>query len=210
MRHFQKNSHSLKSRQADFEKRAFPLMDQLYRTALYLTQDDIEAEDLTQLTYLRAWKYYDQFDAETNFRAWIFRILRNNFINEYRRNKRRPLRDDFEKVAPYLPAAEESALENEELKGSDYENIFDDTITDALKKIPEHYRSVVLLSDVSNLPYKEIAEVLDCPIGTVMSRLHRGRTMLARFLKSYAQTNGYLADKKAALLDGGSMLCPVG
>lgn len=209
MRPFTKKSKSLRHKQADFEKRAFPLMDQLYRTALYLTQDEIEAEDLTQLTYLRAWKYYDQFDADTNFRAWIFRILRNNFINEYRRNKRRPLRDDFEKVAPYLPAADEGSHANEESKAKEYEDIFDDTITDALKKIPEHYRSVVLLSDVSNLPYKEIAEVLDCPIGTVMSRLHRGRTMLARTLKSYAQNNGYLSDKRPALENSG-LLCPAG
>ncbi len=193
MLHFQKNAHHLKKKQKDFEKRAFPLMDQLFRTALYLTQDEVEAEDLTQLTYLRAWKYYDQFDSETNFRAWIFRILRNNFINEYRRTKRRPLRDDFDKVAPYLAAAEEAGGLKFDVEAEKYEHIFDDTISEALKKVPEHYRSVVLLSDVSNLPYKEIAEVLQCPIGTVMSRLHRGRTMLARSLKSYAQTNGYVA-----------------
>ena len=198
MLHFQKNAHSLKKKQKDFEKRAFPLMDQLFRTALYLTQDEIEAEDLTQLTYLRAWKYYDQFDSDTNFRAWIFRILRNNFINEYRRAKRRPLRDDFDRVAPYLAAVDEKGGLNFAVEAEEYEDIFDDTISEALNKVPEHYRSVVLLSDVSNLPYKEIAEVLQCPIGTVMSRLHRGRTMLARSLKSYAHSNGYVSDAPAA------------
>ncbi|KAA3618703.1 MAG: RNA polymerase subunit sigma [Calditrichaeota bacterium] len=201
MRQLKKISRSLQQKQIEFEKRAFPLMDQLYRTALYLTQDEVEAEDLTQLTYLRSWKYFEQFDPDTNFRAWIFRILRNNFINEYRRVKRRPLRDDFDKVAPYLASAEVEDRLEFSFQVKDYEDVFDDTISEALKKVPEHYRSVVLLSDVSNLPYKEIAEVLECPIGTVMSRLHRGRTMLARSLKSYAESNGYLSEVKSSILD---------
>lgn len=183
-------------RQTQFEDLAYPLMDQLYRTALYLTQDSLDAEDLVQLTYMRAWKYFDQFEERTNFRAWIFRILRNNFINEYRRNKRKPQQDDFEKVTLQYADKDEKIAPDYVPKSEDFDYMFDDTISGALKKLPEHYRSVVLLSDVIDLPYKEIAEVLDCPIGTVMSRLHRGRSMLARSLKPYAQDNGYVGQTR--------------
>ncbi len=182
------------TRLKEFEALALPLMDRLYATAISMTKNPFDAEDLVQTTYLKAWRFYDRIEAGTNLEGWIFRILVNNFINEYRRQKRTPTRVDFETTqATY---ADESDIEANAagFPGLDenYEEVFDDTITEALNKLPEKYRLVVLLSDVNELKYKEIAEVLDCPLGTVMSRLSRGRRMLAQRLNIYARENGYV------------------
>ena len=178
-----------------FERDAFPLMDQIYRTALGMIKDPVKAEDLVQDTYLKAWRFYHKYERGTNFRAWLFRILTNTFINEYRRVKRQPGKADFEAIAPMVAAQEVSIAETAPFLdiGETYDDLFDDRIKDALDSLPEHYRIVALLADVSELSYQEIAELLDCPIGTVMSRLHRARKMLARALKAYAYEEGYIA-----------------
>jgi RNA polymerase sigma-70 factor (ECF subfamily) len=184
----------------EFEALALPLMNHLYAAAIRMTKNPFDAEDLVQTTYLKAWRFYHGFTPGTNFERWIFRILINNFINEYRRQKRVPVRVDFETTqathqdaAPNEVGAEEMSQINEK-----YEELFDDTITKALSRLPEQYRLVILLSDVNDFKYKEIAEMLDCPIGTVMSRLSRGREMLAQNLKPYALENGYLPHHHSA------------
>jgi len=176
-----------------FEALAFPLMDRLFSTALRMTRDQHDAEDLVQDTYLKAYRFFHRFQLGTNFRAWMFRILTNHFITEYHTKKRMPPKANFETICTTVPLKENSEFNSDgefELKVN-YEDLFDDTIIAALNGLPEKYRIVVLLSDVNDLKYKEIAKMLDCPIGTVMSRLSRGRKMLTRSLRNYAVTNGF-------------------
>ena len=180
-------------RSQQFEALTFPLMDKIYSTALRMTRDQLDAEDLTQTTYLKAYRFFHRFESGTNFNAWMFRILTNNFINEYRIKKKMPTRVNFETTCATHPKEDTGEFDRNRGFGltKNYEELFDDTITAALDRLPEEYRIVVLLSDVNDLKYKEIAEVLGCPIGTVMSRLNRGRKILARSLKKYAATNGF-------------------
>jgi len=177
----------------EFESQAFPLMDRLYNTALRMTRGRLDAEDLVQDTYLKAYRYFHRFERGSNMHAWRLNILTNIYITQYNRKKRQPDRVNFETACTKVP--QENSKEFNQEQGfkftRNYEELFDDTITAALNRLPEKYRIVVLLSDISDLKYKEIAEVLACPIGTVMSRLSRGRKILARFLKKYAATNGF-------------------
>jgi len=169
-------------------------MDSLYSTALRLTRNTEEAEDLVQETYLRAFRFFDKFEEGTNFKAWIFKILTNTFINRYRKKVRTPQKVQLEKV--------EYALENdkdgEELQTwtgydeSNYAEMFDDDIKSALSQLSGEFRMIVLLADVEGFSYKEIADMIDRPIGTVMSRLFRGRKMLQKILEKYAHREGYL------------------
>jgi RNA polymerase sigma-70 factor (ECF subfamily) len=184
--------------QQGFETLTFPLMDSLYATALAMTKDTIEAEDLLQNTYLRAYRYFYKFERGTNLRAWMDRILTNNFINEYNIKKRQQTRVDFETVCATLKEEAPSEFDSHGESGftENYDEIFDDTITAALAGLPEKYRLAVLLCDVNDLTYKEIAKALDCPLGTVMSRLSRGRKKLARSLRKYAGEYGFTKDSQ--------------
>ncbi len=182
---------------SQFEEIAFTYMDSLYSTALRLTRNTEEAEDLVQDTYLRAYRFFDKFQMGTNFKAWIFKILTNTFINKYRKMVRTPQQVQLEKV--------EFGLENDdngdasEWSGFDeanYEELFDDDIKSALSQLSEEFRMVILLADVESFSYKEIAEIINRPIGTVMSRLFRGRKMLQRVLEKYAKREGYIRPEK--------------
>jgi len=169
-------------------------MDSLYSTALRMTRNTQEAEDLVQDTYLRAFRFFDKFEPGTNFKAWIFKILTNTFINRYRKKVRTPQQIDLEKVTYGLENEEESDLKVE-WTGYDeekYAELFDDDIKSALAQLPEEFRIVVMLSDVEDFTYKEIAEIIDRPSGTVMSRLFRGRRMLQKILEKYAKKEGYV------------------
>ena len=165
----------------------------LFSLALRMSRNQLDAEDLVQETALKAFRYFDRFDRGTNFRAWIYRILTNNFINNYRKNKRTPAQVDVDDVSFKLGNSGAGFWDrlNDRNNGYKYEDIFDDEINHAIDRLPEEYRIAVLLSDVEGLSYKEIAEVIDCPIGTVMSRLHRGRKMLQKSLLKYAKANGF-------------------
>ena len=180
----------------EFEALVLPLTNRLYYTALGMTNNPPDAEDLVQDTYLKAWRSYHHFQPGTNFRSWMFRILTNNFIDQYRIKTREPFQVNFETTCETIPREDKSEGDknrNTSLN-ENYQELFDDTITAALGRLPEYFRNVILLSDVSELSYKEIAELLDCPIGTVMSRLHRGRKILAQSLKPYATANGYASN----------------
>lgn len=165
----------------------------LFSLALRMTHNQLDAEDLVQETAMKAFRYFYRFDRGTNFRAWVYRILTNSFINNYRRKKKAPTQVELEDVAFKLD--EEGAGFWEKLddrsNGFDYEDLFDDEINHAIDRLPDEYKIVVLLSDVESLNYKEIAEIISRPIGTVMSRLHRGRKMLQKSLARYAEENGY-------------------
>ncbi len=161
-------------RARQFEQLTLPHLGALYRGARSLS-DEETANDLVQETYLRAWKYFESFDRATNCRAWLFRILRNVWTDRWRKNRLEiPLAESEETVEPYYD------WEDEFLKAE-----FSSTVARALAELPVEYRWAVLLADVEELSYQEIANILSCPIGTVMSRINRGRKMLARLLRSY-------------------------
>lgn len=178
------------SKQAKFEKVMVPHMDVLFSYALYLSGDHDTASDLLQETYLKAFRFFDKFEDGTNARAWLYRIMRNTFINEYRRVKRLPdLVEYDEQISAYqmLPREEEETNLRRQINGE----LFDDEIAGAIASLPEKFKSVIVLRDVDDLPYEEIADALEIPIGTVRSRLHRARAILFSKLKGYAQSRGY-------------------
>ncbi len=172
-----------------FAEQAMPLMDQLYSAALRMTRNSSDAEDLVQETYMKAYRGYDRFQEGTNLKAWMYRILTNSYINRYRQKQRRPDESDIADVEDmYL--YKRLGGENSEI-GSSAEDAFLDSVTDdvvkaAIEAIPENFRIAVLLADVEGFAYKEIADILDVPIGTVMSRIHRGRKALEKQLHDYA------------------------
>jgi RNA polymerase sigma-70 factor (ECF subfamily) len=180
----------------EFEAEALRHLDALYRTALRMTRSEADAEDLVQETFIRAFRFRDQFTLGTNMKAWLFRILTNTFINTYRRKTAQPEVTDLEGIdefSLYRRMADDRAAssspdpEAELLKG-----VVDTEVTDALQELPEKFRTTVLL-DVEGFSYKEIAEMLGIPIGTVMSRLHRGRKFLQKRLYDLARERGIAA-----------------
>jgi len=180
-----------------FEAIAFEYMNSLYSTALRMTRNAMEAEDLVQDTYLRAYRFFDKFEEGTNFKAWIFKILTNTFINKYRKKVRTPQSVQLEKVEFGL-AEEETKQETTAWEGYDeerYHELFDDDIKAALSQLSEEFRMVIILADVEGFSYKEIADMIDRPIGTVMSRLFRGRHILQRSLDKYARREGYIKNE---------------
>jgi RNA polymerase sigma-70 factor (ECF subfamily) len=177
----------------EFETLALSMMNSLYSTALQLTRHALDAEDLLQETLLKAWRFFHRFEKGTNFRGWMMRILINTFISSYNNKKREPQRVSFDKTRAVLPD-DDNASETDVLPAvsEPYQDWFDDRVTAALNQLPDFYRNVVILSDVNDLKYQEIADLMKCPIGTVMSRISRGRKMLARSLKGYAAAHGYV------------------
>ncbi|MEE9391831.1 MAG: sigma-70 family RNA polymerase sigma factor [Planctomycetota bacterium] len=184
---------------SDFQALVDPHLDALHRTAVRLTRDANEAEDLVQETLLKSFRSIHHFQANSNFKAWIFRILMNTFINGYRKKKHRGIEVELENALE--PEAEESnagpvvsgLLEDggeEELAG--VLDMVDERVSQAVMDLPENLRTVFTLSVLEDLKYREIADILDCPVGTVMSRLFRGRALLKERLQHYASEEGYL------------------
>ena len=180
----------------DFEAAAMPFVDSLYNTAYRMTRNAEDAEDLVQESYLKAYKYYDKFQEGTNFKAWLFKILKNTFINNYRRRQQRPPQSDFAEIEESFETQVSDEVRRrikspeEEL----LEDVLDEDVQRALDELPSDYRMAVLLADLEGFSYKEIAEILELPVGTVMSRLYRGRKLLEASMLSYARDHGYLRD----------------
>jgi len=167
-----------------------PYADMLFNYGLYLSGDREQAADLLQDTYLKAFRFFDKFEKGTNAKAWLYRIMKNTFINEYRRTHRQPEIVEFdEQISPYQMSASASGMND--LRDMMESRMFDDEMAGAIAALPEKFKSVVVLRDIEELPYEEIAEVLAIPIGTVRSRLHRARSMLFSRLKEYARARGY-------------------
>ncbi|MBD3182471.1 sigma-70 family RNA polymerase sigma factor [Candidatus Poribacteria bacterium] len=172
----------------EFELVALKHIDSLHRTALYMSGNEDDALDLVQDTYLRAYRFFDKFQTGTNCKAWLLTILRNTFMNSIRRKKRKLQTIHLSEMEEYgSEISDESTPEDDLLKDK-----FDDDLTAAIESLPAVYKKVVLMSDLQGLSYKEIADSVGCPIGTVMSRLSRGRGLLRKRLKKYAVQNGYI------------------
>jgi RNA polymerase sigma-70 factor (ECF subfamily) len=180
----------------EFEAEALRHLDGLYRTALRMTRSEADAEDLVQETYIRAFRFRDQFTLGTNMKAWLFRILTNTFINTYRRKAAQPEVTDLEGVDEFSlyrrMADDRAASSSPDPETELLKRVVDTEVTDALEELPEKFRTTVLL-DVEGFSYKEIAEMLGIPIGTVMSRLHRGRKFLQKRLYDLARERGIAA-----------------
>ena len=184
--------------QADFENDALQYAPQLYAAAMRMTRKPADAEDLVQETFLKAYRAYGSFEAGTNLKAWLYRILTNTFINKYRRDNRRPDEVDLGDVEDlYIYrrlGSEDTAESSRSVEDRVLEGLVEADIKRAVEQLPENFRLPVLLADLEGFSYKEIAEILDIPMGTVMSRLHRGRKALQRSLWEYASRRGLLPD----------------
>jgi len=177
----------------DFEAAAVPFVDALYNTALRMTRNPQDAEDLVQETYLKAYKYYDKFTEGTNFKAWLFRILKNTFINNYRKRQQEPPQNAFDEIEDVFESqvsADSSSIPNPEEDA--LENVLDEDVQRALDALPDEYRMVVILADLEDFSYQEIADILEIPVGTVMSRLYRARRRLEAEMLRYAKEHGYI------------------
>ncbi len=176
-----------------FETEALPHMDALYRTALRMTKNENDAEDLVQEAYVKAYRFWDKFEPGSNCRAWLFKIMTNIFINDYRSKSRSPMAVNVDEIDDNFLYGQLSTLgPGDDPERQMFAKIFDDDVKKAIENLPDDFRLVVVLSFLEGFSYQEIAEIADLQLGTVKSRLHRGRKLLQKELLDYAIKNGYV------------------
>lgn len=178
-----------------FNEEFMPHADALYTFAYHLVYDDATAQDLVQDAYMKAYRFIESYEVGTNAKAWLFRILKNGFINEYRKKTRKPDEVDFDDFVTY----QEKGVKEDyqlDLRQDIFEEMLGDEVTIALGRLTPNFRTVILLSDIEGFSYEEIADIIEVPIGTVRSRLHRARNMLKQGLKEYADSMGFNTEKK--------------
>ena len=179
-------------KQNEFQNVVMPHKNDLYNYALAIARNSDDAQDLVQETYFKAYKNYHQFEGGTNSKAWMFMILKNTFINNYRKLKREPSKVDYDEIEDIYENIKSEQSKDNNLDLDFYNNLFDDDLSSALAKLPEKMKEIFLLCDLEGYSYEEISEIVDIPIGTVRSRLHRARKLLQDELFGYAKVNGYL------------------
>ncbi|MBN1213026.1 MAG: sigma-70 family RNA polymerase sigma factor [candidate division Zixibacteria bacterium] len=179
-----------------FEKEALPHMDALYRTALRMLKNQSDAEDLVQEAFAKAYRFWDKFEPGSNCRAWLFKIMTNIFINDYRSKSRSPVSVNVDEIDDYYLYKQMDSLDQDgDPEQVLFSKIFDDDVKKAIEELPDDFKMVVILSFLEGFSYQEIAEITDLQLGTVKSRLHRGRKLLQKKLYDYAIKNGYIKDK---------------
>lgn len=182
---------TIKNRDELFENELLPHVNALNTFAFHLTYNEEDARDLVQDTFLKAYKSIDSYTEGTNSKAWLFKILKNAYINEYRKKSKRPTEVDFEDFLSYLEKDDLTNAGAKDLRLDMYQNLVGDEVTIAINSLPVDFKTVILLCDIEGFTYEEISKITDIPIGTVRSRLHRGRKMLKEKLRKYAATLGY-------------------
>ncbi len=173
-------------------REAIPHSDILYNYALRMTGNADDARDLLQETFLKAFRFWDKYEKGTNVRAWLFRIMKNTYINVYRKAVKEPDTVDYNDIQNFYNVIRESSADANDLQEKLFGHLLDDDVTKALEALPEEFRTVVILCDIEGLTYEEIAEFVECPVGTVRSRLHRGRKLLYANLFEYAKKRGFV------------------
>ena len=185
------SQEELENRREDFEKEAMPYINLLQNYAYRMCGNRLDADDLVQETYLRAFRFFNKFEKGTNCKAWLFRIMKNLFINNYRKSQKQPGQVDYSEIENFFDNIKSKKIDSNDLQEKIFSHLLDDDLTNALNSLQDDFKTVVILCDLEGLSYEEIAEFVQCPIGTVRSRLHRGRKLLQQKLFEYAKERGY-------------------
>lgn len=180
-----------KQKIAVFDNEFMPHIDSMYNFAFRLTHDEDDAKDLVQDTFLKSYRFINSFQKGTNAKAWLFRILKNSFINDFRKKSKEPEKVDYQEVEGYYNSEKANSTITTDLRIDTIKDMMGDEISNALNSLAVDFRTVIILCDVEGFTYEEMAKILDIPIGTVRSRLHRARNLLKEKLHSYAQSMGY-------------------
>ncbi len=190
-----RNQYTEKEKVDIFDNEFLPQIDSMYNFAYRLTFDEDDAKDLVQETYLKAFRFIDSFQRGTNAKAWLFRILKNSFINDFRKKSKEPAKVDYQEVETYYNSDDVDASITTDLRVEAVQDMIGDEISNALNALAVDFRTVIILCDLEGFTYEEMAKILDIPIGTVRSRLHRARNLLKDKLKTYAESMGYHAQR---------------
>ncbi|WP_162341732.1 MULTISPECIES: sigma-70 family RNA polymerase sigma factor [Cyclobacterium] len=196
MSEVQRKKYSDKEKNSIFDHEFMPHIDSMYNFAYRLTFDEDDAKDLVQDTYLKAYRFINSFEQGTNAKAWLFRILKNSFINEYRKKSKQPSKVDYQEVETYYNSDNVDYSMTSDLRVDAVKDMLGDEISNALNSLAVDFRTVIILCDLEGFTYEEMAKILDIPIGTVRSRLHRARNLLKDKLRSYAENMGYDTDEE--------------
>ena len=183
-----------------FQTEMVPHMDMLYHFALRTTGNADDAKDLLQDTFLKAYRFIGKYEQGTNAKAWLFRIMKNSFINTYRKESREPEQVDYAAIEEYYDLVRDKTGEGNDLRKKFYNDLLEDEVVTAMESITEEFRTIIILSDLEGLTYEEISEMLDIPLGTVRSRLHRARKNLQEKLRGFAIAKGYLSKELRAIV----------
>jgi len=187
-------AYSEKEKYQIFDTEFMPHIDSMYNFAYRLTMDEDEAKDLVQDTYLKSFRFISSFQRGTNAKAWLFRILKNSFINDYRKKSKEPAKLDYQEVETFYNSDEADSDITIDLRVETVQDMIGDEIANALNSLAVDFKAVIILCDIEGFTYEEMAKILDIPIGTVRSRLHRARNLLKEKLKDYAQSMGYKSE----------------
>lgn len=182
----------IEKKRKEFEDEAIPHMNLLYNFARRLTGNEADAFDLLQDTYFKAFKFWDKYEKGTNIRAWLFRIMKNSYINKYRKDIREYEVVDFDEIEEFYTLEQAEISIEDDVEKKYFDNLLEDKVLTAIDELPVDFRTVIILCDIEGLTYEEIAEILDIPIGTVRSRIHRARKVLQKVLIDYAKKKGII------------------